>query len=81
MKDIDMETLMIHFKIGLFKLVPLKYLGVTSFLVQLEESRKDSASHGYIDGLLYGMSLLQKYITVMGYVRRDFDGEVHMSKV
>ena len=45
------------------------------------ESCKDINSHGKIDGFLYGILMVQEYVTVLGYVYMIFYVKVNISKV
>ena len=60
---------------------PLEYLDIAILMVHSMEYLKDVTANGNLDVLLYVILLEQEVVTVLRYVVRFFNGEVHMSKV
>ena len=45
------------------------------------EPLKERTTHGNLDGLIYGMSLVQEYVTLTRSAVKVVDGKVNTSKV
>ena len=59
----------------------MQYLEITSLMVYLIEYRENVIVHGKLDGLPFGISLVQEYGTALGYSVSVVRGKVNMSKV